>query len=166
MRALVALLGPFAVFALLALPLAAPSAMALDVLPAESRLGDDEARLVVRAEGMLVVRTEPPILVALAGEDQGALAPRTLAANGSWRGMDGVLELRLRREHAAAAVDVYLEDDAEGGAWIEWPGSASAVSAAAAREAPGSGAVVTLATLALGAAFMRRRAARPACAMR
>lgn len=144
-----------------------PRAAAIEVLPSESRLGDAEAVVVVRAEGSLLVRSQPPILVAAGEGDRGVLAPRAVEPRGTWHGMEGVVELRLEREHPAATVEIFLEDATDVGAWIEWPGAASAVAAASApREMPGAGGLAPLAALVVGAVLMRRRAAGRACATR
>lgn len=136
---------------------APPTALALDVLPAESRLGDRDALLVLRSDGALTVRSDPPILAG-AGADELAPTPRTMEPRGTWRGMENVLEVRLQRSDASQTVQVYLEDDGQAGAWVEWPGASVAV-AGARRESPGPGTVV-LVGLAVAAATSSLRRAR------
>ena len=147
----------------------APRAAALDVLPSESRLGDTEARILVRAAGgEVTVRAEPPVLAGVEGSDDRAPTPRTLRATGNWRGMEGIVIVELERADASVPVEIVLEDGAGGagraaGAWIEWPGASVAV-ASAHRQVPGG--LVPVALALLGAALMRRQAAARACATR
>lgn len=131
-----------------------PTATALDVLPSEARFGPNEGRLIVRsARGSVEVRTEPSILVAGATPgaepDEFAATPRDLATDRTWRGLDGIVEIVLRREDPRAPVDIIVEDGAGAGAWIEWP--------AEARETPVHGSLA-IPVLVLMAVAWRRRA--------
>lgn len=136
--------------ALLALALLAPGAVAADLLPTEAVLGEGEARFVVRsASGEVVVRTEPPVLAAAAGEEVFDLTPRTLRSTGLWRGMEGVVEVVLRRDDPTTPVDVILEDGSTTGVWVEWPARPA--------QTPGAGLASVLAAVAVVATW---RAAR------
>ena len=133
---------------LLALLVAAfPTARAADLLASEVAWGPEEATLVVRASGpSLRLSAEPAILVGLA-KGELAATPRELPAEGTWRGMTGVVELVLRRSDPETAVDVVIEDAGGTGLWIEWP--------AAERATPLPGVLALLGTLAV--ARLRRR---------
>lgn len=103
-----------------------PFAAAVDLLPAEARLGPTEARLIARSgSGLLTVRTEPGVLVggAAPGGEPAPLAPapRELQAIHTWRGLDGIVEIVLRREDVHESVDVIVEDGGSAGVWVEWP---------------------------------------------
>lgn len=106
--------------------LLAPAASAMDVLPAEIRLDAVEARILVRSSGGSVrVETSPSVLVAASAPDgppEGfAPSPRVLAANATWRGLDGIVVVVLRRADPAEPVDVTIEDSSRTGVSLEWP---------------------------------------------
>lgn len=114
--------------------LLAPSALAVDLLPTEVRFGETEARILVRgAEGSVALRTEPTILAAAAppGGEPGEFVPtpRVLEANHTWRGIDRMVELVLRRDDARMPIDVMIQDASNAGVWLEWPGAARSISA-------------------------------------
>lgn len=104
------------------LVLAAPTAGALDALPAE--WGALDAALVVRADGAARVDAEPRVVVEGLGP-----TPVHAEARGPWRGMDGVIELRLHRERADERVQVEVVDAAGAGMLFEWPAQATVPSA-------------------------------------
>lgn len=129
--------------ALLALLLATPAAAAVDLLPTEVAFGRDEARLLVRSStGGVHVRTEPSVLAAgvAPGETPEELSPTPLAIEAThvWRGIDGIVELVLRRDDATSPVDIIVEDGTSTGVWLEWP---------AERRVPAVGVSVLLSTL-------------------
>ena len=115
----------------LGLLLLAPLATAADLLPTEATLGAHEARLVVHsALGEVTVHAEPPVLAGILG-DAFAPTPRTLRSPAPWRGMEGVIEVVLRRDDPAQTVEVIVEDRTSTGIWVEWPPAARAVPPAA-----------------------------------
>ncbi|HVM45990.1 MAG TPA: hypothetical protein VM582_08660 [Candidatus Thermoplasmatota archaeon] len=130
-----------ALLVLAALLALAPPAAAVDLLASEARLGEHEARLLVRSPtGSVNVRTEPAVLVggARPGGAPGELAPAPVALRAShvWHGLDGVVEVVLVRERAGETVDVVLEDGATAGLWVEW-----GAAVAATRPVPGPSAL-------------------------
>lgn len=139
--------------AILLVALAAPTAAAIDVLPSELHLGDVDARILVRSsEGSVRVETEPSILAAAtvpgAAETDGyAPTPRVLVANATWRGIDGIVVVALRRADPLKAVDVTIEDGTRTGVSLEWP--------AATRDAPIPTGLAIVAIA--GALALRRR---------
>lgn len=110
----------------LAFVLLAPTALAVDLLPTEIRFGDTEARVLVRSAGGAVrIETEPSVLAAPAPPG-GAPAefvptPRAFEAAHEWRGIDGMVEIVLKRPSGSGPVDIVIEDDARTGVWLEWP---------------------------------------------
>lgn len=103
-----------------------PSAGAVDLLPSEVRFGEVEARLLVRSLGANVtIATEPGVIGA--GVDPGsepvslAPTPLTLSALYVWRGIDGIVEIVLRREDPGRQIDIIVEDGRSAGLWLEWP---------------------------------------------
>ena len=103
-----------------------PHAGAVDLLPTQVVLGEAEARLLVRSAGGGVrVSAEPPVLAAgvAPGTPADALALTPLAVDAShvWRGLEGVVEIVLRRDDARRSVDIIVEDSANVGVWVEWP---------------------------------------------
>lgn len=111
---------------ILALVLLAPTAAAMDLLPSEIRLGATEARILVRSgEGAVRVDSTPSILAAPAAPegDPGEFAPtpRVLDATATWRGLEGILVVVLRRADPAEVVDVTIQDGTNTGVSLEWP---------------------------------------------
>lgn len=127
--------GPLALALALALGLV-PHAAAVDLLPTQVVLGEDEARLLVRSAGRGVrVSAEPAVLAAgvAPGALAEALAPTPVAVDASymWRGLEGIVEIVLRRDDARQAVDIIVEDSANVGVWVEWPPAPRAIPAQA-----------------------------------
>jgi hypothetical protein len=126
--------------------LAAPTAAALDALPAT--LGPREGSVVVRAQGPIRVAADAPLEVAVNGSFVAAPADLAPPPGASWHGIPGAVEVRLRRPDAQRAVRVELDDGATG-VVVEWP---------AARVVPGaSAASLAGAGLAAGLLAGRRR---------
>lgn len=113
---------------LLALVLA-PGALALDVLPTDAVLGDTQARVVVRTrDATLNVSATPPVLAGAEGAALGS-TPRTVAANGTWHGLEGAVVVVLEREDARTAVDLVIEDGSSVGLSFAWPATSRALPA-------------------------------------
>lgn len=158
--------------ALLALVLAAPGALALDVFPGEERWGERDARLLVRmpAGGALRVLAEPPVEVAVVAPgavptgwnatpaEYNVTARRGEAA---WHGLPGTVEVLLRRDASAGEVRVTLMEGDEGtGAEYVW------APAPPAKRTPAP-LVLAMGGLLVGATLKRRAAqADAACASR
>lgn len=120
------MMRPTALASAFALALLVPTASAVDLLATDVQLGEHEARFLVRSTAARIdVTTDPPVLVGAArpgGEPEPlAPAPRSLEPRFVWRGIEGVIEIALRRDDPGAAVDVFLEDDTRAGLWLEWP---------------------------------------------
>lgn len=113
----------------LLLVLLAPTAQAVEALEAEPRLGAVEARLVVRAEGDIVVVADAPV--------------RSELARISWHGLDDVTEIVLRRD-ANDPRSVEITDASGVGLLLEWPASDHPV------PQPWFGAMVALGCAGLG----------------
>lgn len=122
----------------LALVLAATAlahpARGLAALPGETRLGDAEARYLLRVHEGALVRVEagPGVLVALvppgapAPEAAFAAAPAELRApEGEWHGLVGVVELVARRADPAQDV-LLLASEGGSGVMFEWQAAAEA----------------------------------------
>lgn len=150
-----------ALVALLAFALLAPGASALDAFPAGTRLGELEARFLLRLPegGALAVESSAPVRVALVtpGAETGGLvpAPATLAAlaDSRWRGLEGMHELVVVRSDARTAVALLVSDGSQAGLALDWP-------AAPAKPVPAPGAPFAVAALALAGALqpgLRRR---------
>lgn len=136
---------------LLALALLAPGAAAVGALEDAPRLEATQARLLVRAEGALVVTADGPARAggAAPGGAPASLAPvpvRVEPTGATWHGLDDVVEIVVERDDATRALMVEVVDERGAGLSFEWP--------AAAREVPAAGA---LAPLLLAAALVRTR---------
>ena len=141
--------------ALLLALLALPGAAAADVLASQEPLGAHEARLLVRTRsGAVRVDAEPPVRVAgvAPGADAAALAetPATLEAPHTWRGIERVVELVLRREDPSVAVALILDEGGNTGVWVEWP------AAPRERDAVPSPAALAFAAVVAGALAARK----------
>ncbi|MEA3201882.1 MAG: hypothetical protein QOE90_3310 [Thermoplasmata archaeon] len=132
---------------LLAALLVAPSALALDAFPTESRLGATEARFLVRLPqgGMLHVEADGAavqVAVAPAEGEPGAFAaaPATFEVDATsvWHGLPGTVALIARRADPARPVTLDVDDGA-GGAQLEWPAAPTP-----ARGVPGPGAAAVV----------------------
>lgn len=111
--------------ALLLVVLLAPVAGAASAYPDGAQWGTSEASLPLRAAGPLRVQAEPAVEAALAPpgrEPAGWQAtPATLeAAPGTWRGLEGVSVLWLRRADRESVV-LAITDEAREGIALEWP---------------------------------------------
>lgn len=150
--------------ALLLLALALPTAAALDSFPAESQLGATEARFLLRVQDdgpVMLTADAPGALAALVapGDEpaQWARLPATLTPSvGEWHGLQGVTELRLRRENASQALVLSASDGSGAGVLLEWPAAEALATQGARHETPDAGAAAAL--MAVGAlAYGRRR---------
>lgn len=124
----------------------APGAVALDLVPTETRLGEHEARLLLRVApgAALDVRADPPVEASWAapGDAPAAALPtpaRLEVRAGAWHGLDGMVEVILRRDDPTQAVALEVEDGSAVGIALDWP--------AAARDVPLPGALVVAAAL-------------------
>lgn len=113
--------------------LALPAASALDVLPSEMHLGAKDARILVRAQEDALVRVvaEPALDVALVAPGLAPVhtqrTPATLSAPaGEWHGLEGVVELVLRRDSARRDVSIEIDDGGQAGFLVEWPRTSNA----------------------------------------
>lgn len=99
----------------------APSALALDVLPEATRLGAHEGLVIVRASGTLRVEADAAVEVAVAqGDFVPAPAALDVAGAPAWHGLQGAVEVRLRREDASREARIEMDDGATG-VILEWP---------------------------------------------
>ena len=136
--------------ALVAALLLAPTAAALDALPTHVKLGDTEARFLLRQPrgGVVEVEGDGEALVAVSEPEglPGAFArvPASFTVEArpperSWHGLTGTFELVARRAEPTQDVRLRVRDAAGGGTEFEWP-------AAPERDVP-AGAWVALAAL-------------------
>lgn len=117
---------------LAALLLAAPTAVALDALPTYTRLGDEEARVLVRLPhgGRLLVEAAPGVRVGVT-EPEGPtpeltpapaeFAVEARAPEASWHGLSGTVDVVARRDDPRQAVMLVIRDASGGGTEVEWP---------------------------------------------
>lgn len=144
--------------ALLLAALLAPVAAATAAYPDGAQWGDREATVPLRVEGALRVEADLPIEAGLAAPgavpDGWVTTPAQLEGRpGTWRGLEGILVLWLRRASAEAVV-VEVADEAREGVVLEWP---------AKRQVPGPGpfGLALALALALVSGCGRRSPLRP-----